>query len=476
MTKITAREVAALRPTAKAQRIEIDTGLQLRIAPSGVKTWVVRYIAGGRQRDYRLSKPYGPVTDAAHLSLADARAEAAAIRTLARQGIDIQIQAEEQRSAEAKRKDAEAAAEAARLLQEQRENLTFRAMFEAWMADGVRRQDENAELRRSFDADALPTLGDKAIRILNEHDIRAILRAMVLRGSNRAAVVMCNNLKQLIAWAEKRQPWRKLLIEGNPMDLIEIEKIVDPDFDLDFQRERVLSNKEIAELRDILQNMRDDFRDAPNRRVVPQPLEATTERALWIMLSTLCRVGELTKARWEHIDFTAATWFIPKMNVKGKVSKFTVYLSPFALNEFRRLHELTGHGEWCFPAKNKQGSMDTKSISKQLGDRQAQFKESRDGRGRKQMKHRRHDNTLVLSHGANGAWSAHDLRRTGATMMQALGVSLDVIDRCQNHVLPGSKVRRHYLHHDYADEKTHAWRLLGERISLVLQSSENGNR
>jgi hypothetical protein len=38
-------------------------------------------------------------------------------------------------------------------------------------------------------------------------------------------------------------------------------------------------------------------------------------------------------------------------------------------------------------------------------------------------------------------------------MTQQLGVSLDIIDRCQNHVLPGSKVRRHYIHHDYTEEK-----------------------
>lgn len=53
-------------------------------------------------------------------------------------------------------------------------------------------------------------------------------------------------------------------------------------------------------------------------------------------------------------------------------------------------------------------------------------------------------------------------------MMQALGVSLDVTDRCQNHVMPGSKVRRHYLHHDYADEKREAWRSLGERLDAAL--------
>jgi hypothetical protein len=56
-------------------------------------------------------------------------------------------------------------------------------------------------------------------------------------------------------------------------------------------------------------------------------------------------------------------------------------------------------------------------------------------------------------------------------MMQALAVSLDVIDRCQNHVLAGSRVRRHYLHHDYAEEKKRAWSLLGDRLGAVLSSA-----
>ncbi|MDO8039524.1 hypothetical protein O3298_10770 [Janthinobacterium sp. SUN137] len=60
------------------------------------------------------------------------------------------------------------------------------------------------------------------------------------------------------------------------------------------------------------------------------------------------------------------------------------------------------------------------------------------------------------------------LRRTGATMMQALGISLELIDRCQNHVLPGSKVRRHYMLHDYADEKRAAWAALGSALFAVL--------
>lgn len=59
-------------------------------------------------------------------------------------------------------------------------------------------------------------------------------------------------------------------------------------------------------------------------------------------------------------------------------------------------------------------------------------------------------------------------RRTGATMMQALGISLELIDRCQNHVLPGSKVRRHYMLHDYAVEKRAAWVALGAKLEALI--------
>lgn len=106
-----------------------------------------------------------------------------------------------------------------------------------------------------------------------------------------------------------------------------------------------------------------------------------------------------------------------------------------------------------------------KSVSKQVGDRQVRFKK------RKPLKNCRHDDSLVLSDGKTGEWTPHDLRRTGATMRQQLGVPPDVIDRCQNHVLAGSRVRRAYLHYDYAAEKREAWERLGERIEALLDNA-----
>ena len=110
--------------------------------------------------------------------------------------------------------------------------------------------------------------------------------------------------------------------------------------------------------------------------------------------------------------------------------------------------------------------MHEKGASKQVGDRQVRFM-SREG----SLDHRKHDDSLVLANGERGVWTLHDLRRTGGTLMQAMGVPLDVIDRCQNHKLPGPKVRRHYLHHDYANEKRDAWNRLGQHLENILSTN-----
>lgn len=473
MGNLTVRGIENAKPKDKAYKLIDGDGLQLRIATDGVKTWLVRYVVSGVERQYRMPRLYRDSGGAGFCSLQEARDESSKIRALARQGVDYQIKlSEELEAAQAKRlADATRMADAAKI--EQQERLTIKDLLDAWLKDGVRRKDGNFELQRSFAADVVPMIGSNLVRDITEHELRNVLRAMVSRGVNRTAVVMRNNLTQMFAWAEKRQPWRKLLVNGNPMDLIEIEKIVSPDYDLNNQCDRILSPDEIRELQEIFDQLQSAYDSARDKRVENHPIGQVFQCAIWIMLSTMTRIGEMSMARWEHIDFEAKKWFIPKENVKGNLDDLDVFLSEFSLNQFRQLKVQTGTSEWCFPARNKEGHVCVKSMSKQVGDRQSMFKKSKDGQPRRPMKNRRHDNSLVLSNGKNGAWTPHDLRRTGATLMQSLGVSLEIIDRCQNHVLPGSKVRRHYLHHNYAEEKREAWRLLGDRLEATLQS---GNR
>lgn len=466
--KLTVRTIESAKPKDRPYKLMDGDGLQLRIATNGAKTWLVRYMVRGVERQYRLPKLYRDSGGEGFCSLQEARDEAAKVRALGRQGIDFPVQLAENAIAHAKNLEA-ANNEAMHDRQlAQSEGLTVTDMFDAWLLNGVRRKDGNAELRRSFKADVLPKIGFIAIKHLTEHDLRPTVRAMVDRGANRSAVMVRNSLTQMFAWAEKRQPWRKLLVDGDPMDLIEIEKIVSPDYDMENQRDRILSPDEIRELQENFHRMRAEFDAAPDRRATARPVEKTTQCAIWIMLSTMCRVGELSMARWEHVALDGSEWFIPKANVKDNVADLNVYLSDFTIDQFHKLRQLTGHTEWCFPGRGAERHLDVKSITKQVGDRQAKFKKAKDGGIRKPMSNRRHDNTLVLGDGRNGAWTPHDLRRTGATMMQSIGVSLEIIDRCQNHVLAGSKVRRHYLLHDYANEKREAWKKLGGRLAEIL--------
>lgn len=452
--QLTDRAVRAAKPMEKERLIADGGGLFLRVLPTGFKSWLLVYSFGGKRSKLAIG-------NAADVPLAAARDTATQERARIAAGADPRVAMMEREAEQSAQREALAAAEILR----QREASTLQDMFDAWIINGVQRSDDNAELRRTFGKDILPKLGKQPVRSITDTELRDALRKVGrVRKRGRTAARMLMEVRQMYRWAIKRQPWRALLTDGNPAELIETKQVVPMGYQPVF-RDRVLKPSEIAELRDIFASMQAQYDAADNRRSADRPIQQETQLALWLCLGTACRIGELTKARWEHVDLEAGTWFVPRENTKTRVD-WRVYLSDFALRHFKALHAITGVGdnksEWCFPARHQKGHVDVKTMSKQVGDRQMLFK------SRKPLKNRCNDNTLVLSGGANGEWTPHDLRRTAATMMQALGVSLDVIDRCQNHVIPGSKIRRHYMHHDYADEKRDAWGRLGKRIDAIL--------
>ena len=146
-------------------------------------------------------------------------------------------------------------------------------------------------------------------------------------------------------------------------------------------------------------------------------MKRESESALWIMLSTLCRLGETLKAAWKDVDLSKGEWRLPAANTKTKVA-MVVFLPPFARRLFEELHKLTGHTQWCFPARPKVRVQERaapilshvyeNSVSKQVGARQVRFME-RDGF----LDRRKHDDSLVLSNGEWGKWTPHDMRRPG---------------------------------------------------------------
>ncbi len=461
MAKLTAKQLEALTSADDGKTLREDGGLVAKVR-AGVRgvTVLFRYEfkLDGAKRDHRLgSWP--------KKSLAQIRAERDEVKATVSKGIDPTA-ARKAAKIEAQAAVAATIAEAER---QAAENKTVADLFEEWMRDGVSRQDGNAELRRSFTKDVLPLIGKKPLRTLTEKDLLNVLRQIKARGLNRTVVIRSKDIGQMLRWAEKRKPWRTLMADGNPADLVEVNKLLDHDYEE--QRDRLLSPDEIRELRDIFTRLEHDYDALPAGQKYSgiRPVNPRVQCAVWICLSTLCRIGELLKSEWRDVDLEKGTWFIPAEATKGHKGKrqdHHVFLSSFASEQFKRLKAETGHTPFCFPSKDESSHVDTKTVSKLIGDRQCRFK-SRS----KPLNGRHHDDSLVLSKGTKGEWTPHDLRRTGATMMQELGVTLEIIDRCQNHLLGGSKVRRHYLHHDYAKEKTDAWRILGTRLEVFLAAS-----
>ncbi len=454
-SKWTVKELAAAKPEWKGDTLNDTGGLfgDVRIVSDGRVSIAFRYsFKWQAKKAWHYCGSY-PATDMTVI-----RKERDKARELVKDGIDPRAQKV------AAKIEAQAAIEETIRADELKrtECLTFSDLYQAWIMDGVNRSDGNKYLIQTFGRHAMPALGNIELRHLTEHHLRSLYREIIEAEKIATAVELSKDIKQMMRWGEKRKPWRTLMIDGNPAELVDIKQLVPKGYTK--ERKRQLSIEEIIKMRSIFDSMEKNYANAPNKYNVVRPLKKEVQIAVWLCLGTLCRIGELLIAEWKHINLKNRTWFIPAANTKGKDGEKRdqlVYLSDFTLNSFKQLHTLTGDSAWVFPARHKEGHVCVKTVSKQIGDRQTKFK----SRTRK-LKNRVQDNSLVLG---DQEWTPHDLRRTGTTMMQKLKISREVINLCQNHVI-GSKVDRVYLLDDYADEKRDAWYKLGDRLETILSA------
>ena len=322
-----------------------------------------------------------------------------------------------------------------RLAAEAASQRTLSTALEYWeKMELSRRKDRGSEAMRAIRKDVLPTLGDVALGDICRSMLLDVLDGVVNRGSRVMANHLFSDLRQFFNFAVARD-W----VDNHPLAGLKKENIGGRQK----ERDRFLTEDEIRELR---------------KKLPSANLQRTTEAAIWIMLSTCCRVGELIQATWNDVDFNTGEWFIPAGNSKN-AKDHTVFLSPFATAQFSKLHALTGGSEWCLPNRADDGHMGLKSITKQIKDRiRSEPLENRTTAC----------STLLLS---GGSWTPHDLRRTGATMMGELGAMGEVIERCLNHI-EGNKLRRVYQRHELRAEQREAWMRLGERLELLLNHTE----
>ena len=329
-------------------------------------------------------------------------------------------------------------AELARLASEAATRRTFAAAIAQWeKLELSRRKDGGKEAMRALNKDIIPIIGGVSLVDVKRAMLVDILDNVVDRGARVMANHLFGNLKQFFNFAVARE-W----VEAHPLAGLTKDKIGGRQK----ERDRYLNEIEIKELKQKL----------PDAKLLK-----TTELAIWIMLSTCCRVGELSQARWEHINLKAGEWTIPAGNSKN-AKEHSIFLSNFAKEQFKALKVITGNSAWCFPSRNGESHIHPKSIAKQIKDRTRTTP----------LKNRSQEcSTLLLS---GGTWTPHDLRRTAATLMGELGVMGEVIERCLNHV-EQNKLKRIYQRHELKGEQKEAWRLLGERLALLYDYKKDEN-
>lgn len=434
---------AKVRSASRArdgQYLRDGGGLRLRLLPpspkhpKGAKLAEFHFKLRDESGEYRngaihLGTIGDPFTDPAGavraFTLQDAREARDAARELVGRGIDPR---ETRRLAEVEAVEAQR-----RRLLALESRRTVRQAFERWRELYLteHHKDGGALVADLFERHILPAIGDTPLEEIEGHHIGDMLDGITSKGLRRTANMALSSTRQLLRWC-MRKGW----IRGDPTAALtraEAGGKASP-------RKRVLTALEVVKLRDALPGAK-----------LPERLRL----ALWLLLATGARVGELSGARAADFDLKAGLWHIPETK-SGE--PHTVHLSAFARKQVEALLKLRGKSAFLLPGRASEDEPDAplndKHISKSIHDRQRE----------KPLKGRsKRAGALALP---GGKWTPHDLRRTMATRMRDLGVSSDTIERCLNHKPQG--IVGVYQHAELMPERRAAFDAWGAEIERLM--------
>jgi integrase len=316
---------------------------------------------------------------------------------------------------------------------------TVAEVFEFWRADALAaRKDGGESVRRSMNKDVLPTLGTSVANAVRRGQVVAVLERIVERGSARQAGCVLADLRQMFRWAAQSG-----FVEADPTATLR-----KADFGGAPQaRRRRLTDDEVGELASKMRGAR---------------LARHIRHAIWLMLATGARIGEIAHARWQDIDLEARTWTIPaEHSHSGR--DHVVPLSDFAIRHFLPDGEARRSDIWVFPGRYASEALSPKALGKQIRDRQ---------RGSHIRGRASGTTTLLL---AGGAWTPLDLRRTAAALLAEMGVRPDVIGACLDHAVRGD-AQRAYHRLPTLDERRAALQRLGERLEAIERTPQDETR
>jgi integrase len=276
---------------------------------------------------------------------------------------------------------------------------TVREFSERWFKEvAIRDRKDAGPPRRYLENEIYPALGSKLLKDVSAEAVQAIVFRKRDHGSPSAAAAIRNQIKRIFDYAIVCGVASTNPALATPTRFITSKK----------SRKRALKPDEIrVYLQTLYQsNIRRQFK-----------------LGLHLILLTLVRKSELLFAKWKDVDLDAGEWTIPPENSKTG-EEHIVYLSTEAAELFREMKVLSGGSEWVMPGRG--------TITKPFS-------------------------TNALNMALNGInlplepFTIHDLRRTGATLLNEKGYSSDVVEKALNHKMAG--VRGIYNRAEYATQR-----------------------
>jgi integrase len=316
---------------------------------------------------------------------------------------------------------------------------TVADVFERWRSGALAaRKDGGESVRRSMNKDVMPLIGAMRADDVRRGHVVSVLEKIVERGSARQAGCVLADMRQMFRWAVQTG-----CVETDPTSALRKS-----DFGGTPQaRRRRLTDEEVAELASKMRGAR---------------LARHVRHAIWLMLATGARIGEVAHARWRDIDLGARTWTIPPAHSHSG-REHVIPLSDFALRHLCPDGEVRRSDAWVFPGRYASEALSPKALGKQIRDRQ---------RGSHIRGRASGTTTLLL---AGGAWTPLDLRRTAAALLAEMGVRPDVIGACLDHSVRGD-AQRAYHRLPTVDERRAALQRLGERLDAIERSPQDETR
>jgi integrase len=405
----TDRQIAALKPLAARfeRRVSGARGLCLRIYPSGLRQFEVRYALKGGPRRRALLGDYPEV------SLADARKKATELRLELLNGVDPVA---ERAAALLPAPPQETLDEVAEL---------YWAAAELGLHGGRRRPKRPRTIsneRHLWKRHISGTFGTTAPRDLKRAQAKPFMRSLVTeRGLSAASAASIGGLlHSVLAFCVQEE-----MIDANPMvGLARPLALV--------SRDRLLDEPGLRLVWGIaLEGAEPRRQGYLNVGLAARP-EPVMALAIQLLMLTLTRRNEVAGARKEEFDLDAALWVIPAERAKAN-HQHVVPLSPQALDVLAAAFALDGESPFVFPSPR---------VPDQCIDEQAITRTfSRIFERRK----------LPLR-------SPHDVRRTGATTLTGrYGVSRFIVGLVLGHTpKEGAAVTAVYDRYTYVPEKRDA--------------------